>query len=580
MGQESRLHGQGRRRRTPVAQEAGPSGAGAGSDGYEEPPGGGSGEPVRRPVDGGPGPDRTAVPGPRTGGSGPGGRRRRRGPRKQRSKGVRILKWTALSLAVLILAAAGAGYLYYQHLNGNIRKEDRNLGDSDLERSAPNADGQRPLNILLLGSDSRNSKDNVKLGGARHMQGDAPRADVQMLLHVSADRSNMSVISIPRDTRVKIPKCTAKDGTVYPETTSQTINNSMQNGGPGCTVAAWQELTGIYIDHFMKIEFSGVVDMADAVGGVPVCVKDNVYDKDSGLRMEKGDHEVKGEQALQWLRTRHGFEDGSDIGRAKAQHMYMSAMVRQLKSGTKLTDPGKLMDLAEAATKALTVDPGLGTVKKLYDLGNDLKRVPTKRITMTTMPWIPDPQDDDHVIPKPGDADKVFSLVRDDIALDGKDKKKPKSTKAATPKPSAPKDEIAVTVQNGTGTTALGPVPQRARTIADTLVQNGFAKATADTTPTSQADTTVTYPKAELQGDALAVAKALGLPASAVRMSTSVTQVTLVVGADWREGTAYPKPADGGGDASKDDGKAPSMSEALNGDDKDACMKVNPLNRF
>ncbi|MEV0265919.1 LCP family protein [Streptomyces sp. NPDC050617] len=521
-------------------------------------------------------------------GKGRGERHRRGGPRKKRGRGARILRWTAFSAAVLILGTAGAGYFYYEHLSGNIKKGDLNLGKNRLDRSAANAKGQRPLNILLLGSDSRNSAENVALGGSHRDVGRKPLADVQMLLHVSADRSNMSVISIPRDTRVTIPECKdPDDGKVYRKTDREIINASLMNGGPGCTVATWEELTGIPVDHFMMIDFAGVVNMADAVGGVPVCVKNNVYDKLSGLRLEKGDHKVKGKQALQWLRTRHGFEDGSDIGRTHAQHMYMNAMVRQLKSGTKLTDPGQLSDLAEAATKALTVDKGLGTPKKLYDLTDELKQVSTKRITMTTMPWIQDPLNPKaHVVPKPGDADKLFSLVRDDKSLDGKDKKdKDKKDekgagqdKKTTPSdPAAPKGEIGVTVQNGTGTASQAPAPGRAGTISAELVKEGFTKAAADTTPKTQATTVISYPKADKRGDAQAVAKALGLPDSALRMSTSVQQITLVVGADWRTGTSYPKDA---GSDDKSDDKAPDSSAALNGDDSAACMDVNPLNRF
>ncbi|MEU1376415.1 LCP family protein [Streptomyces triculaminicus] len=539
-----------------------------------------------------------------------GGRRRRIG---------RIARWAALGLAVLVLGVSAAGYFYYEHLNGNIRKNKLNLGDKQLDRSAANADGQRPLNILLLGSDSRNSKANQDLGGARDDADRPPLADVQMLVHVSADRSNMSVISVPRDTRVTIPKCTdPENGKVYRGTSGQIINTSLGNGGPGCTVATWEELTGIPVDHFMMIDFAGVVSMADAVGGVPVCVDSNIYDDKSGLRLLKGNRTVKGEQALQWLRTRHGFEDGSDIGRTHAQHMYMNSMVRQLKSGTKLSDPGQLTDLAEAATKALTVDKDLGSVKKLYNLADDIKRVPSGRITMTTMPWVSDPQNPDaHVIPKPGDADKLFSLVRNDIALDGKDKKKdPKSLPSAPP--AAPKKDIAVTVFNGTGTVVEPPVTGRGSDIASFLVKQGFAKVTSDSTPRAQADTTLTYPRATQRGDALAVAKALGLPETAVRHSPEVQQITLVIGGDWKGGTSYPK--DGGEDAGadpsstpsakdgkdagdektgqdgkagkdgqKDDGKgtkkpddnkAPESSDPLNGDDRSACMKVNPLNRF
>ncbi|MGK5544000.1 LCP family protein [Streptomyces sp. URMC 127] len=541
-------------------------------------------------------------------------------PLGRRARAARIARWAALCLAVLVLGTSAAGWFYYQHLNGNLKKDPLNLGDKRLDRSAANAAGQRPLNILLLGSDSRNSPENVALGGAREDAGRKPLADVQMLVHVSADRSNMSVVSVPRDTRVTIPKCTdPDDGTVYKETNRQIINTSLMNGGPGCTVAAWEELTGIPIDHFMMIDFSGVVSMADAVGGVPVCVDNNVYDKDSGLRMEKGTHNVKGEQALQWLRTRHGFEDGSDIGRTHAQHMYMNAMVRQLKSGTKLSDPDKLTDLAEAATKALTVDKDLGSVKKLYDLADDIKRVPSGRITMTTMPWVSDPWDPDaHVIPKPGDAEKLFSLVRRDIALDGKDDPKKDAKGPAPSGPASPKGSIAVTVFNGTGTATQPVVTGRGSEIAAALVKQGFTKATSDSTPRAQADTTLSYAKTSQRADAEALAKALGLPERAVRMSTAVDGLTLVIGGDWRTGTTYPKDddaaADGKGakgekpakgekgekagpgdkaakpgddDKPKDDkakkeadNKAPESSDPLNGNDTTACMKVNSLNRF
>ncbi|MFC9233907.1 LCP family protein [Streptomyces decoyicus] len=501
----------------------------------------------------------------------------RKGGRPRGGKGRKVLRWTALTVAVLIVGGAGAGYWYYEHLNANLRKAPRSLSGDGLKKPDPNAFGQSPLNILLLGSDGRNSKKNIELGGARQDADRKPLADVQMLLHVSADRSNMSVISIPRDTRVTIPECTdPKTHKVYPQT-SAAINESLQHGGPGCTLATWQELTGIYIDHFMMVDFAGVVDMADAIGGVPVCVDKNVYSHDSkghgsGLRMEKGTHPVKGVQALQWLRTRYGFEDNTDIGRAKAQHMYMNSMVRQLKAGTKLSNPGQLRDLAEAATKALTVDDGLDTVKKLYDLGGDLSRVPTKRITMVTMPWQYSP-DESYVMPKPGDAEATFGLLRNDTALDGKDKKK-KAT--PDPEPSTPKGRLKVVVQNGTNSTVNGPVSGRASVVQQRLSGLGYSAAGTDTALTTQADTTITYRDKEQRGDALALAKALGLPKSAVRESSSATGMRLVVGNDWRNGSAYPKKS--GEEKAAD--KAPDSADALNGEDSKACMKVNPQYTF
>jgi len=427
------------------------------------------------------------------------------------------------------------------------------------------------LNILLIGSDARDNEENQKLGGAKDTFGGAPRADVQMLLHVSADRSNMSVVSMPRDTLLYIPKCTDPDtGKVYPATTLRAMTNeSLERGGPGCTVATWEKLTDIHIDHFMMIDFAGVVSMADAIGGVPVCVDANIYSKDrqghgSGLKLEKGTTYVKGKQALQWLRTRYGFEDGSDLARAKAQHQYMNAMVRELRKNAKLSNPGKLRSLAEAATSALTVDEGLGSVAELYDLAGELKKVPTARITMTTMP-------NRYVgarVEPTEDATKLFRLVREDIALDGKNKKK--SAEETTSKdPAAADDEIAVQVQNGTRTDTLAPVSGRASGIAQLLVGKGFTQTRPDASSAPAEETTVVrYPSADLEGDAQRVAKALGIPMSAVEKSTDVSGVTLVVGADWREGTAYKAP--------KQDDSTPKSAEALNASDTKACMKVNP----
>ncbi|MEU6820705.1 LCP family protein [Streptomyces atriruber] len=492
-----------------------------------------------------------------------------RPPRRKR----RVLRWSATILSVLILGTAGAGYLYYQHLSGNLETDDLNLGEHRAPEPTPNAAGQTPLNILLIGSDARDSKANQKLGGAKETFGSPPLADVQMLLHVSADRSNMSVVSMPRDTLLQIPKCTdPDDGKVYPQTGPKYMTNeSLGRGGPGCTVATWEKLTNIHINHFMMVDFSGVVSMADAIGGVPVCVDRNIHSRDSeghgsGLKLKKGTTEVKGEQALQWLRTRYGFEGGTDISRAKAQHMYMNALVRKLRENTGLTSPNQLRKLAEKATSALTVDDGLGSPKKLYDLGNELKKVSPSRTTMTTMPF-------DYVgarvVPKPEDAEQLFRLVRDDVALDGKGKKKPVKEKVSDD-PAAADDEIAVQVQNGTRSDVEPPVSGRATTVAQLMAGKGFKKATPDTTTAlAEEKTVVRYPSADLEGDAQRVAKSLGLPLSAAKKSTDVSGVTLVVGADWREGDAPPK-------GKKKDDRTPDSADALSGSDKKACMKVDP----
>ncbi|WSF37289.1 LCP family protein [Streptomyces sp. NBC_01351] len=522
-----------------------------------------------------------------------GSRRARRagGGRGSRRSKRRVLRWVSSVLAVLILGTAGAGYLYYRYLNGSIKTDPLNLGENKLSGAKPNAFGQTPLNILLIGSDARDGEANQALGGATETFNGPPLADVQMLLHLSADRSNLSVVSMPRDTMLMMPKCTEPGGKVHPASKGLVqTNESLQRGGPGCTVAAWQELTKIPIDHFMMIDFKGVVSMADAIGGVPVCVEKNVHSRNqkgegSGLKLERGTTSIQGEQALQWLRTRYGFEDGTDIARTHGQHMYMNSLAREFRKNAKLSNPVKMNSLAQAAIDAMVVDPGLNKIDKLYDLSMELKKVPPGRITMTTMPWVysTKPGLDGRVEPMPGDAEAVFRMVREDLPLDGKDSGTPTdgaSPSAGTsPTPSAPAQpstapasapsKIAVSVRNATsgkdGTEALAK--RRAADVAALLVGKGFTKATAEVQAGAEDTTVVRYATDAQAADAAAVATALGLPATSVQKSAEVPGIVLFVGKDWRTGTAptSPPPAPT---------VAPTSANALNGDNDQACMKI------
>ncbi len=507
------------------------------------------------------------------GGKGSGKERDVAGRRPRR----RVLRWSATVLSLVILTTAGAGYLYYQHLNDNIRKGRRSSGDSKAEKAKPNSAGQTPMNILLIGSDSRGSDANLALGGSRDHRDNPPLGDVQMLIHLSADRESAAVVSIPRDTRVDIPKCTDPDtGEVYPPANT-IINESLARGGPGCTLATWENLTGVYIDHWMTIDFAGVVHMADAIGGVEVCVKQNVWDRPlptqrggSGLKLTAGKHKVKGEQALQWLRTRHAW--GSDPLRARAQHMYMNSMIRTLRSQNVFTDTGRLMGLAEAATKSLEVSEEIGTVKKLYDLGMQLKTVPTDRITMTTMPNVTDWRNSNHLLPDEAGATKMWKMLREDVPFDGngpKSEAKKPSVEEATTAPSVAADRLGVVVQNATRSSTRAPVNGRADAISQELRQKGFTRTAADTAAAlSEEETLVRYPSADMEGDAQSVAKALGIPMSSVKRSTDVSGVTVVVGADWRTGATYPK------ESTPKAGDLPSNSDAINGSDESQCMDV------
>lgn len=526
----------------------------------------------------------SAVPAPRSGsghrragrgsGSGSGNRPTRRGRR-------RVLRWAASIVALLILVTAAAGYLYYRHLNGNIRSGQRLSGDSGVARSEADAAGRRPLNILMLGSDYRDEA-NAKLGGGWDILGGPARADVQMLIHISADRKNASVTTVPRDTLVDIPECTDPKTGAKHKATNTMINESLARGGPGCTLATWEKMTNVYIDHWMMIDFTGVVSMADAIGGVDVCVNQNVFDQSkpgsgtggSGLKLKAGTTRIQGQQALQWLRTRHSF--GSDMARAKAQHMYMNSMMRGLKSQNAFTDLPRLTGLAEAATKALQVSEEIGSVKKLLDLALLLKDVPVNRITSATIPVLQAPSDKDRLILNPKDAEKVWKLLREDVAMDkngdpapaasgSPSAPAPTSQPSSAPPASAPA-KIAVQVVNGTGVGAQ-PVGKRATAIAGQLVAKGFTLAKADSALTPEKATVVRYATDAQAADAQSVAAALGIPGTSVQKSAGAAKITVLVGADWREGAVYPQ------QAPPEAGDVPESADVLNGTDT-SCMDI------
>ncbi|MFD9304758.1 LCP family protein [Streptomyces sp. NPDC060048] len=524
-----------------------------------------------------------AVPAPR---SGSGHRRRGGGKRPTRSRRRRVLRRIAFAMALLILGTAAAGYLYYRHLNANIRSGQRLSGDTGVAKGEADASGRRPINILMLGSDSRDKPENLELGGGWDTVDSPARADVQMLIHVSADRKNASVTSVPRDTIVEIPECTDPKTGKKSKAIRATIDQSLGRGGAGCTLATWEKLTNVYIDHWMTIDFSGVVRMADAIGGVDVCVNQNVFDTSepgsgtggSGLKLKAGTTRVQGEQALQWLRTRHAF--GSDMGRAKAQHMYMNSMMRGLKGQNAFTDIPRLTSLAEAATKSLEVSEEIGSVKKLLDLALALKDVPVNRITMTTIPLLEAPGDKNRLVVNTADAEKMWTMLRKDVAMDANgDPAAPAESGQPSPggSPSAPATEpskapqtdpakIAVNVVNGTGVGAA-PVGKRATAVMGQLVSKGFALAKADSTLTPEKTTVVRYATDAQAADAQSVAAALGIPGGSVQKSAAVAKITVVVGADWREGNVYPQaPA-------PEAGAVPESAEVLNGTDT-SCMDI------
>ncbi|WP_199579413.1 LCP family protein, partial [Streptomyces sp. CRB46] len=361
----------------------------------------------------------------------PPGRRGRRRPAKK-SKGKKILLWTGGTMALVVLAAGTAGYLYLQHLNDNIESlPDDGAGTGGFQKD-------QAINILLIGTDKRTGSGNEGYGD----NGSAGHADTTILLHVSKDRSNATALSIPRDLIVDIPDCptTQEDGStkVIPGSTGVRFNQSLGQSGrtPSCTMRTVTELTGVRPDNFMVADFNAVKTLTSAVGGVEVCLAKDINDPDSHLNLPAGKHTIEGEDALAFVRTRHSVGFGGDLSRIEIQQQFLSSLMRKLKSNDTLTSPSKMVKLAEAGTKALTVDSTLDDIGKLKDLGLELGKLNTKNLSFVTVPVRDNPAEKVKatVVLQEEPARQVFDMIKEDVSfteVKKKESEKEKKEKAA-----------------------------------------------------------------------------------------------------------------------------------------------------
>ncbi|MFD8598827.1 LCP family protein [Kitasatospora sp. NPDC059646] len=330
-------------------------------------------------------------------------------------RGRRIAKGLGATAAVMGVVAAGLGAWYYQRLDHNITTFAPEGIASSRPPAGPTAStGGRPVNVLLLGSDTR-SDGNSDLGGGDEGVG---HSDTAILLHVYADHKHAVGVSIPRDTLVTIPPCRLADGRWTTARTNQMFNSAFtigefKAGNPACTQNTVEELTGLRVDHTLVVDFKGFAAVTEAVGGVDVCVPNDV---DSyGIHLTKGRQTVAGQQAVDYVRARHGLGDSSDIGRMRRQQAFMSSLIKKVQGrGFDLTT---LLPLADAATRSLTVDPDLGSPYKLAEFAQSLQNIKLADIQFVTLPWRF--QGARVAVVQP-DATILWNLLREDRTLDGR----------------------------------------------------------------------------------------------------------------------------------------------------------------
>uniref|UniRef100_A0AAU2V8L2 LCP family protein n=1 Tax=Streptomyces sp. NBC_00003 TaxID=2903608 RepID=A0AAU2V8L2_9ACTN len=324
--------------------------------------------------------------------------------------GRRWLRWTAIGVSVVVLAAAGTGWWFYRKLDGNIQTDTTAAHELDkYERDRPASVVHGAQNLLLIGSDSR-AGNNSSYG---RDDGGSQRSDTTILLHLAADRLSATAVSLPRDLMTDIPACGRPDGTSTKAQFTQ-FNSAFEMAGAACTIRTVENMTGIRIDHHMVVDFSGFKDMVDAVDGVEVCLKEPVDDRQAHLKLPAGRQLLRGEQALGFVRSRHGFGDGSDTQRMDRQQQFLGSLIKKVQSNGVLLNPTRLFPVLDAATRSITTDPGLNTLKDLYELVRSVRGIPTENIRFLTVPRQPYAYDGDRDELVQPDADKLFKQLRED----------------------------------------------------------------------------------------------------------------------------------------------------------------------
>lgn len=238
-----------------------------------------------------------------------------------------------------------------------------------------------PINMLLVGSDTRKGQ------GKGYGNETSTLADVMILLHVSADRQSATAVSFPRDLMVPWPACPSTSGGpgYLPQALGQ-LNATIANGGPGCTLMTIEQLTGLKIPYLAMIEFNGVIEMSNAIGGVDVCVAKEINDPYTQTYLQPGKYTLQGKAALQFLRTRHGVGDGSDLSRISNQQVFLTSLVRKIKSAGVLGNPVQLYSLANAAARNMQLSESLTDLGTMVSLASSLKNVSLEKMVFVQVP--------------------------------------------------------------------------------------------------------------------------------------------------------------------------------------------------
>jgi LCP family protein required for cell wall assembly len=353
----------------------------------------------------------------------------------------------ATGLSVLVLGASGIGHAVVSGLETGIDRVDP---FKDMKNRPQGGHG---MNFLLVGTDGRDTisateRAKYKLGGEP-----CHCTDTLMLVHVSADKQRASVVSLPRDSYAELPehtdKTTGKEHPAHPVK----LNAAYAEGGPQLTVRTVEHMTGVKVDHYLEIDFTGFMETVDTLGGVEICTTEPLKDSYTGLDLPAGTHELDGGKALQYVRSRHA-DRGTDLGRMQRQQKFMASLIKQTTSSGVLLNPVKFQQVASSVLKSVRADKGFGT-EQMLALGKALRGFTPASSEFTSVPV----ENDTYPVKGIGStvkwdtakSQKLFRSLREDEPLAPKPPKQPPATLVEV----APR-QIRVQVYNGTPKDGLG----------------------------------------------------------------------------------------------------------------------------
>lgn len=291
----------------------------------------------------------------------------------------RRLSWLTMALVAATTAAAIAVPATLISLSGN---------KSTAVGAQPSADVSVAMNVLVIGSDTRDGPNGA------YGRPNGRRADTMMIVHIPANRGKATAVDLPRDSLVQIPACRST-----PARTDM-LNSAYGTGGTSCLVKTVEQLTGLRMDHYVELDFTGFKHMVDAIGGVEVTLPQAVNDRQAKLNLPAGKSLLNGEQALGYVRLRR-YGDGSDIQRIKRQQVFMKAMLDKVRA-----DPTKIRPLLAEVRKAVKTDLDLEIMYRLATQSQGSK------VTFVVVPWKPAPQDPNRIVWAQPEAQRLFDQLK------------------------------------------------------------------------------------------------------------------------------------------------------------------------